>query len=380
MTRNWTITGGRVLANDGFQETTLHIGDGVVSDDPSIDGTPIDATGLMVLPGIVDVHGDAFERQIMPRPGVSFDIGIALRETDRQMVANGITTAFHGVTISWEPGLRSPENAVRFVDAWQAARADLDCDTHLHLRWETYALESADMVRDWLRLDPKPILAFNDHTTMMLEAGVGVQKGRDHGHADGLTQEVCVERLHERKTLSDDVPGAIDGLAQSAADHDVTLLAHDERSPEERRHFRALGARASEFPLTLETAAEARNEGEHVVLGAPNVVRGGSHNNALTAEEAIRKDLCSVLASDYYYPAIFYAPFVLAQNEPERLAEFWKLVSTHPAELSGLHDRDGWNTSKRADLILVDARSWSWPRIVAVMIDGRMVYQRAVAA
>ncbi len=70
-------------------------------------GVRFDATGLLVLPGIVDIHGDAFERQLQPRPGVDFPADIALADTESQLLANGITTAFHGVTLSWEPGLRS---------------------------------------------------------------------------------------------------------------------------------------------------------------------------------------------------------------------------------------------------------------------------------
>ena len=107
------IEGGRVLVGDRFEETTVYADDGVidaVGGGSSAAGT-IDARGLMVLPGVVDIHGDAFERQLMPRPGVHFAMDIALFDTDRQVIANGITTVFHGVTWSWEPGLRSAGNA-----------------------------------------------------------------------------------------------------------------------------------------------------------------------------------------------------------------------------------------------------------------------------
>ena len=77
----------------------------------------IDASGCMVLPGIVDLHGDAFERQIMPRPGVTFPLELAFLDTDRQLVANGITTGFHGITYSWEPGLRGRETVIKVLTA-----------------------------------------------------------------------------------------------------------------------------------------------------------------------------------------------------------------------------------------------------------------------
>src|ERR1700677_2830770 len=108
-----TIEGGRVLLEGRFEETTVRAGDGAID---AVGGAGraarrIDARGLLVLPGVVDIHGDAFERQMMPRPGVHFATDIALLDTDRQVVANGITTVFHGVTWSWEPGLRGADNA-----------------------------------------------------------------------------------------------------------------------------------------------------------------------------------------------------------------------------------------------------------------------------
>src|ERR1700678_1218421 len=120
------ITGGQVLLPaDGMQPIDLTIAGGRIDrlDSPAPSGgMRLDASGLLVLPGIVDIHGDAFERQIQPRPGVDFPMGLALRDTERQLLANGITTAFHGVTLSWEPGLRS-------LDSWNATLAALDAES-----------------------------------------------------------------------------------------------------------------------------------------------------------------------------------------------------------------------------------------------------------
>src|SRR3984885_8907657 len=109
------ITGGTVLlASDGLQQTDLVLKAGLIERiGEGSAGWRLDASGLLVLPGIVDLHGDAFERQLQPRPGVDFPADLALRDTEAQLLSNGITTAFHGVTLSWEPGLRS-------LPAWQA--------------------------------------------------------------------------------------------------------------------------------------------------------------------------------------------------------------------------------------------------------------------
>ena len=126
-------------------------------------GRCFDARGLYVLPGIVDIHGDAFERQLMPRPGVGFPIDVALVDSDRQAVANGITTIFHGVTWSWEPGLRGADNARGMVEAIQALRPTLGADTHCHLRFETFNLDAETEVTEWLMRRRIGLLGFNDH-------------------------------------------------------------------------------------------------------------------------------------------------------------------------------------------------------------------------
>ena len=116
-----------------------------------------------MLPGIVDIHGDAFERQMMPRPGVDFPIDVALLDSDRQAVANGITTVFHGVTWSWEPGLRGPENARTLLDGLERLRPRLAADTRYHLRHETFNLDAEPEITEWLAHRRIDALAFNDH-------------------------------------------------------------------------------------------------------------------------------------------------------------------------------------------------------------------------
>src|SRR5260370_1740065 len=97
----------------------------------------MDASGLKVLPVIIDLHGAAFERQMMPRPGVDFPVDVALVDSDRQAISNGITTVFHATTWSWEPGLRSADNAKRLLDSIESIRPQLAADTPLHLPHET---------------------------------------------------------------------------------------------------------------------------------------------------------------------------------------------------------------------------------------------------
>ena len=147
------IEGGRALLGSEIHETSLRIGGreiSAVGSDQGRGSFGFDAGGLMVLPGIVDLHGDAFERQMMPRPGVDFPIDVALIDSDRQAIGNGITTVYHATTWSWEPGLRSGANAKRLLYAIEAMRPQLSADTRFHLRHETYNLEAEARIVKWL--------------------------------------------------------------------------------------------------------------------------------------------------------------------------------------------------------------------------------------
>lgn len=384
MAGNWIIEGGRVLSEGTLAPATLRVESGVIA---GIDRTAngrggagtanrIDATGLLVLPGIIDVHGDAFERQIMPRPKVMFDMGIALRESDSQLVANGVTTAYHAITISWEPGLRSLENATAIIDAWQHSRASFQCDTRIQLRWESFAFEAVDQIEAWFDLDPAPILAFNDHTTSTMRKSANSSQNERRAARTGLALDDYLERLHAVWDMRDAVPEFRRRLAEAAREKGVVGLAHDEASPQDRSLFRDLGVVSSEFPLTFETAKAAREAGEHTILGAPNVVLGGSQTGAICATEAIERGLCTVLASDYYYPALLHAPFKLCDPGEPGFGHCWHLVSQNPAQVAGLNDRGTLAPGKRADFILVDASDRKHPRVEAVIGAGELIFSR----
>jgi len=369
------IDGGRSLIGDSLEDTTIHVAPahGVISQIGSAAGATrsLDAEGLLVLPGIVDIHGDAFERQMMPRPGVDFAMDIALMDSDRQAVANGITTVFHGVTWSWEPGLRGPENARNVLDGIERLRPRLGADTRFHLRHETFNLVAEPDILSWLAERRIGLMAFNDH---MLIANETRPKKLDPMIArSGLTREAFLTLVASVREREGEVPASIARIAQAARAHGVPLLSHDDSSPEQRRWYRALGCRLAEFPTTVETAQEAAANGDDIVLGAPNVVRGGSHTGWTDAKDMIRRGLCSVLASDYYYPAPLLAAFRLVAEDVLPLSAAWALISATAAAAAGLNDRGVIAPGRRADLILVDSQG-ERPRVVATIVAGRIVH------
>jgi alpha-D-ribose 1-methylphosphonate 5-triphosphate diphosphatase len=152
------------------------------------------------------------------------------------------------------------------------------------------------------------------------------------------------------------------------------MLSHDDHSPAMRQAFRAQGVTIAEFTVNEETAREAASAGDAIVYGAPNVVRGGSHTGWTRASDMIAKGLCSVLASDYYYPAPLLAAFRLAADGILPLTRAWELISAAPARATGLSDRGVLAAGRRADILLVDDATPLRPRIVAVVAAGRLVH------
>ena len=371
------IEGGRVLLQDELTEASLTVVGGLIDGAGSTSphaATRIDAAGLRVLPGIVDLHGDAFERQMMPRPGVDFPIDVALADSDRQAIANGITTMFHAVTWSWEPGLRSAANARRMLDAIDLTRPRLAVDTRIHLRHETFNLDAVDEIAQWIGERRVDLFAFNDHMDSTLRDLSRPHRRSRMVERTGLSGEEF-DRLVERvASRSAEVPTAIARLAACARDAGLPMLSHDDDTPQMRQDYRALGVRIAEFPTTEETARDAAAAGDFIVFGAPNVVRGGSHTGWTKAADMIAKGLCSVLASDYYYPAPLLAAFRLVHDGILPLPQAWKLVAENPARAAGLADRGTLATGQRADILLVDDRVALRPRIVAVIAGGRLVH------
>jgi len=371
MSTSVSLTGGRVLTPEGDLETAdVHIAEGRIVDAPAADTTRIDCHGYCVLPAIVDVHGDAFELELHPRPGVDIAFPIAMGSVDRQLLANGIATAFHGLTVSWEPGARSLDAGRRFMDGLQALHPRLRADHRVQLRRETFAHDAVGDIAGWLAGQPVPAIAFNDHTTLTMET---VKTG-NHSKLDrwaqraGVTLEQYLSQVDAVGQRAPDVPTIVGQVADLACRHGAVMLSHDERSAGERVAYRGLGARVCEFPLAPEVAADAVAHGEHVIMGGPNVIRGGSHMGALSAEEAIGDGLCTVLASDYYYPSLLHAAERLVDRGVADLDRAWSLVSRNAADAMGLDDRGVIEIGRRADIAVVDC-SGSW-RLVHTIAGG----------
>jgi len=155
----------------------------------------------------------------------------------------------------------------------------------------------------------------------------------------GLSLEAFNRLADQVASRAGEVPASIARLAAISNASKIPMLSHDDETPEQRKMFRALGVHVAEFPVTEETAREAAAAREFAVFGAPNVVRGGSHTGWTSATDMVRKGLCTILASDYYYPAMMLAAFRLVAEGVLPLPKAWDLISATPAAAAGLNDR-----------------------------------------
>lgn len=334
----------------------------------------LDVGDLLVLPGIVDLHGDAFERAVMPRPGVSFAYDQALLDVDRQLLSNGITTAFHGVTVSWEGGLRGAPYAQKMFDTLENNASHMGADHQIHLRFETHNVADVALACEWIASGRIGFLALNNHLPMMVKRLGNDRKLLQYAERAECDLDTYSGRIRAAVNVTDSVAPAMRTLMRAALHAGLCVASHDDPDAASRDHYHALGCGVAEFPLSLDATQAAHRLGNATVFGAPNVVRGGSHNGALDATEMVRAGLCDILASDYYYPAPLAAAFKLAAIGALPLERAWQLVSLNPARAAGLDDRGTFAPGLRADAIVVDDRTPGLPRVCAAIVGGRLHY------
>ena len=364
---SWKITGGQVLREDRMETGELCLGQGVIAAHADA-SRQFDATGLLVLPGIVDIHGDAHERALQPRPNVDFPAGFALRDAAAQCLAAGITTSYLGVTLSWEPGLRSLPGFLAMLQALDAPPPGPDLRVHLRFEADNFAAEPAALSA--IAAGKVHLLGFNDHTPGIIrKLGSAADIGKYAGRAgvSGAEMVVLAQAAFSRRA---EVPALRQRLSQAARTAGIPILSHDDATLADRALFRALGAGICEFPMAENVAEDARASGEAVVMGAPNVVRGGSHLGWASAAPLAERGLVTVLASDYHWPALLAAPFRMAARGVLDLPASWALVSCNPADALGLHDRGRIVEGRRGDLALTSPEG----ALAACFVAGELAW------
>ncbi|MBU8538190.1 alpha-D-ribose 1-methylphosphonate 5-triphosphate diphosphatase [Falsiroseomonas tokyonensis] len=373
----WSIERGDALLEGALRLERVAMAEGVFAADPPAAARRFDASGLYVLPGLVDIHGDAHERQMQPRPGIGFPHGLGMRDSAAQLLAAGITTACLGVTLSWEPGLRGIAAWRATLAAVEALRPQGGCDLRIHCRYEADNLDVVEELLTDMEAGRVALLAFNDHTPGIVKRLPDPAKAASYAQRGGVAVAEITRLAEAALARRAEVPAAHARLAAAARANGIPMLSHDDATPEARAHFRDLGAKVCEFPMSEAVAEAARAAGEHVVMGAPNVVRGGSHMGWGSAAPMAEQGHVTILASDYYWPAMLEAAFVLAGRGVLDLPSAWALVSANPAEAAGLADRGRIAPGLRGDLVLVDPARRA---PIATFCQGELAWLAAEAA
>jgi alpha-D-ribose 1-methylphosphonate 5-triphosphate diphosphatase len=356
------LTGAEVLLDDALRRDAISIVEGRIA---AHGGREIDLSGFRILPGIIDLHGDGFERHMAPRRGAVDHPAAGLAGLDAECAAAGITTAVLAQFWSWEGGMRSPEFAQTLAQTLHGA--ETLTAMHLQLRVETHMIDTLDAMVDLVRRAGISYLVWNDHLPHKhLSAGKRPPGLTGQALKAGRSPEDHATLLAALHANGARLEAALAPIVAELAGLGVRMGSHDDHTAADRARFRALGADLCEFPETEAAARAAKDAGEPVIMGAPNVVRGASHSGKIAAEALIEAGLVDALVSDYHYPTLARAALKLVPRMGWAVA--WGLVSSGPARVMGWQDRGRIAPGARADLVIMDGQG----RIGGTIAGGRV--------
>lgn len=318
-----------------------------------------DLDGDYLIPGLVDIHTDHFEKHVYPRAHVKWDPLRAALAHDAQIIGSGITTVFDSLCVG--ATVTKPERREMLgpmVDAIEEAQsAGLFRAEHLvHLRCEITDAETARLTEENIA---KPIVRM----VSVMEHLPGRRQSKDieaymqRRMADtGETRTEAEKSVQGLLNFSDDISAKVrPAVVALARARGLPLLSHDDTELHHVDEALAEGVTVSEFPCTLEAARKAKAHDMYVVGGAPNVLRGGSQSGNVAVKDLMAEGLVDILASDYVPRSMLDAAFMVAFNEDfnEALPAAIRTVTKTPADVSGLADRGEIAIGKRADLLQV---------------------------
>ncbi|MCR5977353.1 alpha-D-ribose 1-methylphosphonate 5-triphosphate diphosphatase [Gordonia jinghuaiqii] len=367
MSGEMVLTNARIVLDDQILHGSVLIRDGVIADispQSSTSTSGVDVDGDYLMPGVVEVHTDHLEFHFTPRPGVFWDPLPAVLAHDAQMAAAGATTVLDAVRIGSESESADTTAAAahRLADAvTQAVDAGLlRADHAIHLRCEVSAADCVDAFQEFAD-DPHVRLAsLMDHAPGQRQFADIEQFKKYYGGKRLISPEDMDSYIAERVEQSErhaDLNRKT--IATLATERGITLAAHDDATPAHVEESIGLGVHIAEFPTTIAAAESATHHGLQVVMGAPNIARGGSQSGNVAATDLLERGFLHILSSDYVPASPLQAVFQLAADGALDLVEGAKLISGNPARAIGFDDRGEIAVHKRADLVRV--RSHTMP-------------------
>jgi alpha-D-ribose 1-methylphosphonate 5-triphosphate diphosphatase len=341
-------------------------------------GRAEDAAGDLVMPGLIELHTDHLEAHYVPRPKVIWDPIAAVVSYDGQLATSGITTVLDSLRVWREDGAEDVDGrAVVLAEAISAAREAnlLRADHFLHLRCEIPMPSVVEEAKELIDRPDVRLMSLMDHTPGQRQFRDEV-KLRDYyrGKGGGMT-DAELDVLFERRFAYQKAYAATNmrEIVELAHQYEIPLASHDDTT--EENVIDAVRDRVSvaEFPTTMKAARGLHQAGIGILMGAPNVVRGGSHSGNVAAVDLAREGLLDILSSDYIPSSLLMAALQLPQRVPAiDLASAVRTVTKTPAEAVGLADRGEIAIGKRADLIRVHIAR-DIPVVRSVWREGRRV-------
>ncbi|RED57249.1 alpha-D-ribose 1-methylphosphonate 5-triphosphate diphosphatase [Cohnella lupini] len=377
MSNRIKIQGGFIVRPDGVSQGDLTIENGfIVSNEANVrDEQILNADGAWVLPGLIDIHCDAIEKEVEPRPNTLFPLEMAFLQFERKLAGHGITTMLHSLSLGVGLSLRGEHLVSELIRMIAALRQERAMIRHgIHLRYEVSHLTGFEIARQLISDGLIDYISLMDHAP-----------GQGQYHREGAFQRyvmknqgvgpdevsAIVKELEERRSQIDWVK--LKALTAEARSHGIAVASHDDDSSAAVERSIGFGATVSEFPLSLETATYAHGQGMGVCVGAPNIVRGGSHDGNLKAVDAIRDGVADILCSDYHPASLLHSLFRL-EAEGIPLEKAVAMASINPAKIMG---RDGSIGSielgKKADVIVV-RKVRDIPLVQYALVDGKVVH------
>jgi len=338
----------------------------------------LDFSGDLLMPGLIELHTDHLEAHYVPRPKVFWNPVAAVVSYDGQLATSGITTVLDSLRVWREDGAEDVDGragvlALAIASAREAGL--LRADHYLHLRCE---IPMPSVVEEAMELIDRPdvrLMSLMDHTPGQRQFRDEVKlrdyyRGKGGGMTDAELDVLFDRRLTYQKTYAAANMRDIVALAHR---HDIPLASHDDTTEENVADAVRDRVAVAEFPTTIEAARGLRKAGIDILMGAPNVVRGGSHSGNIAAVDLAREGLLDILSSDYVPSSLLMGALQLPQHVPAiDLASAIRTVTKTPAEAVGLADRGEVAAGKRADLIRVHV-AHDVPVVRSVWREGQRV-------
>ena len=374
------LANGRLVLPDEVVSGSLTMTDGRITAIDTGTGVPagaLDCEGDLLLPGLIELHTDNLERHIEPRPKVKWPHQAAIIAHDAELASVGITTVFDALRVG-----SVVSNAKANYGEYARALADEILDLRaqgalrishfLHLRAEVCSETLIAELEKFGAGDRIGIVSLMDHTPGQRQFRDLTQLRHYVCGKHGLSADEFEDHVATQKALSARIGAAHEAAAVAAARRFGAVLAsHDDTDPSHVAQSAMHGAHFAEFPTTEAAARACRAHGIHVMMGAPNLIRGGSHSGNVAAQTLAEADLLDIVSSDYVPSALLSAALMLGDLWGN-MARGIATVTAAPAQATGLDDRGRLQTGARADVIRV-ARIGAAGAVRGVWVQGSRV-------